>query len=57
MPAHREDMVVQRILVRHGVSADLISLLLEDFKRSMEYFRKHLATSPITADEGTGYHH
>lgn len=57
MPAHREDMVVQRILVRHGVSADLISLLLEDFKRSMEYFEKHPATSPITAAEGTGYHH
>lgn len=57
MPAHREDMVVQRILVRHGVSADLISLLLEDFKRSMDYFEKHPASSPITASEGTGYHH
>ncbi len=57
MPAHREDLVVQRALIRHGVSADLISLLIEDFRQSIAYFDKHPATHPITAAEGQGYHH
>jgi glutamate decarboxylase len=57
MPPDREDLVVQRILVRNGVSRDLISLLLEDFKRAIEYFGKHPVSSPLTAKEATGYHH
>lgn len=57
MPANREDLVVQRILVRHGVTADLLAILLEDFRQSIAYFEKHPATHPITSDEGQGYHH
>lgn len=38
MPAEREDLVVQRILVRHGVSRDLGSLLIDDMKRALDYF-------------------
>lgn len=57
MPAHREDLVVQRILVRHGVSRDLISLLLEDFSRCLEYFEKHPVSEPQTATEAEGFHH
>lgn len=57
MPAHRTDLVVQRILVRHGVSRDLISLLLEDFKRCLDYFQKHPVVNPATAEEASGYHH
>jgi glutamate decarboxylase len=48
---------VQRILVRHGVSRDLVSLLLDDFRRCMEYFEKHPVVDPIPAEEGSGYHH
>jgi len=57
MPANREDLVVQRILVRNGVSRDLIALLVEDFQRAIAYFDHHPATSPLSASEGTGYHH
>ena len=57
MPPDREDLVVQRILVRNGVSRDLVSLLLEDFKRAIDYFGKHPVSSPLTAKEATGYHH
>lgn len=57
IPAHREDLVVQRILVRHGVSRDLISLLLEDFNRCLEYFEKHPVSEPQTATEAEGFHH
>lgn len=57
MPARRQDLIVQRILVRHGVSMDLISLLLEDFRQSIAYFDKHPVTHPATAEEAQGYHH
>lgn len=57
MPPAREDLVVQRILVRHGVTRDLVSLLLEDFRRCLEYFEKHPVADSITAEEGSGYHH
>jgi glutamate decarboxylase len=57
MPAAREDLVVQRILVRHGVSADLIALLLEDFGQCVRYFDKHPALHPATPEEASGYHH
>ncbi len=57
MPENREDLVVQRILVRNGVSRDLITLLVEDFKQAVAHFDKHPVTSPLTASEGTGYHH
>ncbi len=57
MPAHREDLVVQRILVRHGVSHDLASLLLDDIKRAIAYFEKHPVTRPLTESEAAGFNH
>ena len=57
MPAHREDLVVQRILVRHGVSMDLASLLLEDMRRALDYFSKHPVLRPLSKEEGGGYSH
>lgn len=57
MPAHREDLVVQRALIRHGVSHDLISLLVEDIKRALQHFRDHPVSNPLGAEEATAYHH
>ena len=57
MPANREDLVVQRILVRHGVSRDLGSLLIEDMKRALEYFKAHPVSNPLTEKEAGGFSH
>ena len=57
MPAHREDLVVQRILVRHGVSRDLAGLLIEDMKRALDYFEKHPVVKPLTETEAGGFKH
>ena len=57
MPPDREDLVVQRILVRNGVTRDLVAALLDDFRRAIEYFETHPAASPLSAEEGTSYHH
>ena len=57
MPADRTDLVIQRILVRHGVSRDLASLLIDDIQRCLDYFAQHPASIPLSEDEGSGFHH
>ncbi|MEF9673241.1 pyridoxal-dependent decarboxylase [Pseudomonas sp. PCH446] len=34
LPSDRQDIVVQRVLVRHGVSRDLIAMLLDDLHKA-----------------------
>lgn len=57
LPAHCEDQAIQRILVRHGVSRDLGSLLLKDIKNALEYFASHPIQVPLDASEASGFHH
>ena len=57
LPANLTDVVVMRVLVRHGVSRDLGDLFIEDLKRSLDYFHKHKVVSSLESDEGTGFHH
>ena len=57
LPANLEDVVVIRLMIRHGVSRDLGDLLVEDIKRSLEYFEKHSSSSSMDKSEGTGFHH
>ncbi len=57
MPAHREDLVIQRILVRHGVSYDLACLLLNDIKRALDYFNQHPVIHSLTEAEASGFNH
>ncbi len=57
LPANCQDVVVQRILVRHGVSHDLGSLLVEDMKRAIDYFKGHPVHMSMTAAEASGFHH
>ena len=57
LPAHCEETVVQRILVRHGISEDLVSSLIDDIKTAIDYFEKHPITTPLTHEEASGYSH
>jgi glutamate decarboxylase len=57
LPANCQDLVIQRILVRHGVSKDLGALLIEDMYRCLDFFKAHPITKPLTAEEASGYHH
>lgn len=41
LPPERQETVVQRIMIRHGVSKDMAALLLEDIKNSVEFLEKH----------------
>lgn len=54
LPSNRQEVVVQRILIRHGVSRDLAHLLLDDIKRAIE----HLTQNPIpNSSAKPGFHH
>jgi glutamate decarboxylase len=57
LPSNCEDLVIQRILVRHGVSKDLGALLIDDMRRTLDYFKAHPVTSPLSPIEGSGFHH
>ena len=57
LPANSEGQVIQRILVRHGVSRDLGALLLEDIRRALEHFGKHPVQSQLDSSDASGFHH
>ena len=54
LPPKRHDTVVQRILIRRGVSRDMASLLLVDIKRGIDELR-HNPVKNTTA--GPSFHH
>ena len=57
MPADRQDLVIQRILVRHGVSLDLATLLVDDLKRALEFFAAHPVSRPMSEAEAGSFNH
>ncbi|MEM6690516.1 MAG: glutamate decarboxylase [Planctomycetota bacterium] len=57
LPSDCQDVVIQRILVRHGVSRDLGNLLLSDMKRAIEHFNAHPIEKSLTEKEAAGFHH
>jgi glutamate decarboxylase len=57
MPAHREDLPVQRILVRAGFSRDEGSLLIDDYRDAIAHFDRHPITVPMSEEEAGAFHH
>jgi len=57
MPPNRQDLVIMRILVRHGVSRDLADLLITDLKSCMAYFEKNPVTHKGTEEESGSFKH
>jgi glutamate decarboxylase len=57
LPANRQDLAIQRILVRHGFSRDLASLLLNDYQQVMQHFGAHPVSSPLSEKDAGGFKH
>ncbi len=57
LPPDQEDVVVQRVLIRHGVSRDLARLLVGDMKAALEHFEKHPVSKSLSSSEASGFHH
>ena len=54
LPANQQHTVVQRIIVRLGVSRDLAGLLVENFKSAIDYLTTH---PTLRQPDGTAFHH
>jgi glutamate decarboxylase len=54
LPANRQDTVVQRLLIRHGVSRDLVGLLLHDLDDALSYLKRN---PPAHSTAKATYHH
>jgi glutamate decarboxylase len=57
MPANRKDLVIQRILVRHGFSRDMADLLLQDFRGAIEHLEGRAAGKPTDRSKQEAFHH
>ena len=57
MPAKRQDMVVQRILVKHGFSRDLANLLLRDYEDAVAHCARHPVTTRLSEQEAGSFKH
>ena len=57
LPADREDLAIQRILVKHGFSRDLASLLLNDYEDAVAHFAKHPVSVPLSEEESGSFKH
>ena len=54
LPSNRHDLVVQRVMVRHGMGRDLMELLVEDMQRTIDF----LDRNPMANSEaGPTFHH
>jgi glutamate decarboxylase len=57
LPADREDLAVQRIIVRHGFSHDMADLLLADMNRALAALRAAPPSVPSTAAANGSFLH
>ncbi|MGH4031009.1 glutamate decarboxylase [Actinomycetota bacterium Odt1-20B] len=53
LPAHRQETVIQRVLVRHGTSYDTIALLAGDIRAAVD----RLTKGTVHAPDRPGFHH
>ncbi len=56
LPANLEDLVIQRILIRHGFSYDMADLLLKDFQQAVKFLLSHSNPS-YSSDNIGGFSH
>ncbi|MFO1037256.1 MAG: glutamate decarboxylase [Geminicoccaceae bacterium] len=57
MPKDIEDIVIQRILCKHGFTKDLASLLLDDMKKQIAILNEHAPKKPLTEKEAGSFKH
>ncbi len=57
LPADAQDMVIQRVVIRHGFSHDMAELLIGDMQRSIDVLRKSHPQKGLSEADGEGFHH
>ncbi len=56
LPAARDDTVIQRVLIRHGVTRDQIALLVQDLRQAVDHLTATPPPVPAT-EPRSGFHH
>ncbi|MEU3777115.1 glutamate decarboxylase [Streptomyces sp. NPDC032472] len=56
LPPAQDGTVIQRVLIRHGVTRDQIALLAEDLRRSVDHF-KTAPPPPLAETPRSSFHH
>jgi len=54
LPSNRQNIIVQRILIRHGVSCNMIFLLLRDLCKELDYLKDNPVLNPY---KKISFHH
>jgi glutamate decarboxylase len=57
MPPNREDLVIQRILVRHGFTREMAHGLLVEMKLALEHFAEHPVDLALVGAESGSHDH
>jgi len=55
MPANREEIAIQRVVVRNGFTHDLAGMLVRDIKRHLAWFETQPGMKPT--NDAPGFHH
>lgn len=55
MPPNRQDLVVQRIVVKEGFSRDMADILLDDMRRALKWFESQ--PDFVSIKQGEHFHH
>ncbi|WP_280445890.1 glutamate decarboxylase [Nocardia brasiliensis] len=57
LPAHRENEIIMRAVIRHGFTVDMADLLLADFDRCVKQLARHPFSTSLTRREAGGFTH
>jgi len=57
LPPDQQEVTVQRIIVRHGLSIDMADLLLNDFRSALKKLKSRPPSRSLSPHEGTSYNH
>jgi glutamate decarboxylase len=55
MPANREEMAIQRVVVRNGFTHDLAGMLVRDIRRHLDWFETQPGMKATS--DAPGFHH
>lgn len=57
LPPDREELPIQRAVIRHGFSRDMAGLLLADIAEAVQTLERHPVSVPLTQHEAGGFGH
>jgi glutamate decarboxylase len=57
LPPKQQEVAVQRIIVRHGLSIDMADLLLKDMRLAIARLDARPPSRPLAPQEGASFHH